>query len=81
MYNVYVIKSLKNGKRYVGSTSKSPAERLKEHNRGCNKWARKNKPFELLYCEDFKSGKIARKREEFLKTGKGKEVLKNLIPA
>lgn len=34
MYYVYVLKSLKNNKKYIGSTSKSPKERLKEHNNG-----------------------------------------------
>jgi len=81
MYTVYVIKSLKSGKKYVGFTSKSVAERLKEHNRGCNKWIKENKPFKLLYYEDFKSEQIARKRERFFKTGKGREVLTKLIPA
>ena len=28
MYHVYVLKSEKNGKRYVGYTQKDPAERL-----------------------------------------------------
>ncbi|PIR98027.1 MAG: hypothetical protein COT89_01535, partial [Candidatus Colwellbacteria bacterium CG10_big_fil_rev_8_21_14_0_10_42_22] len=31
----------------MGSTSKTPSIRLKEHNEGTNKWTRQNKPFEL----------------------------------
>lgn len=38
VFTVYVIESLKNGKRYVGFTSKPVNQRLNEHNRGCNKW-------------------------------------------
>jgi len=81
MFNVYVIESLKNGKEYIGFTAKSVEKRLKEHNSGCNKWARENKPFKVLYFENFGSESIARKREKFFKTGKGKKVLRNLIQA
>ena len=81
MYYVYVIESLKNRKRYVGFTSKPVSVRLEEHNRGTNKWTGQNRPFKLVYYEEFESEKEARRREKFFKTGKGREYLKRIIPA
>lgn len=48
MYNVYVLKSLQNGKRYVGFTGNDVMERLREHNNGTNKWTRANGPFKIV---------------------------------
>ncbi len=80
VFTVYVIESLKNGKRYVGFTSKPVNQRLNEHNRGCNKWARENRPFKLVYQEFFDNEKDARKREVFLKSGQGRKLLNTKIP-
>ena len=79
MANVYVLRSLKTGKKYVGCTSLDPAERLLEHNAGKVPWTRGHKPLELLYSERFESSELARKRERFLKTGKGRTVLESLL--
>jgi putative endonuclease len=82
-FHVYVLRSLKNGKRYVGSTSKAVIERLAEHNSGnsgTNKWTKVNRPFELIHVEDFSSRTEARKRELFLKSGQGRKWLDENIP-
>ncbi len=63
MYYVYVLKSKKNNKRYVGFTAKEPEERLREHNAGSSTWTRKNKPFELMYSELFADKKSTLARE------------------
>lgn len=81
MCYIYVIESLKNKKRYTGYTSKLPEERLKEHNRGCNKWTKKNKPFKLIYSENINTIQEAIKKERYLKTGKGREYIQYKIPA
>ncbi|MBU2542144.1 GIY-YIG nuclease family protein [Patescibacteria group bacterium] len=82
MYVIYILKSLKNNKRYVGYTSKDGIKRLKEHNRGCNQWTRQNGPFELKHTESFETKNEAIIREKFLKSGQGRkyldEILKNL---
>ncbi|MBU0707322.1 GIY-YIG nuclease family protein [Patescibacteria group bacterium] len=75
MYIVYTIKSLKNHKRYVGYTGKNVQVRLSEHNRGCNKWSRENRPFKLIYHESFSTKSEAIKREKFLKSGQGRKFL------
>lgn len=75
MFTVYVLRSLKDNKRYVGHTSKDAFIRLKEHNRGCNKWTRQNGPFKVLYAEMYKNKIEAIKREHFLKSGQGRKWL------
>jgi len=75
MFTVYILRSLKNGKRYVGSTGKSANERLVEHNDGSNSWTRINSPFILIYTEEYPTITEARKRELFLKSGQGRKWL------
>lgn len=81
MYSVYLIKNLKNGKIYVGSTSKNSKERLEEHNKGTNKWTKGNRPFQLVYYEEYVCSTDARKREKFLKSGVGNKIVKAIIEA
>ena len=76
---VYVLRSLKNGRHYIGITDKNPTDRLKEHNDGVTPSTRPHRPFELIYTEHFESAELARKREMFLKTGKGRLVLRSKI--
>jgi putative endonuclease len=77
---VYVLKSLKNGKRYVGSSSKQPAIRLAEHNSGNTRFTRQNKPWILIHQETFATKLEALKRENFLKSGQGRKWLdENII--
>ena len=75
MFSVYVLRSLKNNKRYVGYTSKDIFKRLKEHNNGCNKWTRQNSPFKVIYSENYNLKTEAIKRERFLKSGQGRKWL------
>ena len=78
MFYVYVLKSFKNNKRYIGYTSKNPEIRLIEHNLGSNKWTRANKPFKLIYLESCGDKTKALKRENFLKSGQGRKFLDSL---
>jgi putative endonuclease len=80
MFRVYVLRSLKNKKRYIGQTSKDVFNRLLEHNRNCNKWTKENGPFKLIYFEEYESRKEAIKREHFLKSGQGRKWLDENIP-
>ena len=79
MYYIYVLKSLRNGKRYVGLTELLPEERLRQHNFGSNKWSKANRPLQLVYTENHLNKTFARKRELFLKSGIGRKVLSSLI--
>lgn len=75
MFTVYVLKSFKNGKRYIGQTSKDAFSRMNEHNTGSNQWTRHNGPFEIVYFENFETRSEAIKRERFLKSGQGRKWL------
>ncbi|MCL5784155.1 MAG: GIY-YIG nuclease family protein [Patescibacteria group bacterium] len=78
MYYTYVLKSLKNGKLYTGSTN-NLVRRLEEHNSGKSKYTRLTRPFKIIYKEEFKTRSEAHKRELFLKTGKGREWFKTIL--
>ena len=80
MFNVYVLRSLSNKKRYVGCTSKDVEIRLKEHNTGSNKYTRQNGPFEIIYTEEYPDKTEALQRERFLKSGQGRKFLDTMGP-
>ena len=75
MFTVYVLRSLKNGKRYVGFTSKELFQRLKWHDWGLTAWTRQNGPFEAIHSETFRQKDKAQRRERFFKTGNGRKTL------
>jgi putative endonuclease len=79
MFYVYILKSKKDGKCYIGSTN-DLRKRLKEHNKG-KVFSTKNRyPFILVYYEAFLSEEDARKREQSLKNyGQGITNLYNRI--
>lgn len=82
MYYVYFLKSLKDGKYYIGCSSREPALRLQEHNDGLVTSTKNRRPFKLVYLESFNNKKEAFQREWFLKHPKGYleklEIIKNL---
>ena len=79
MFYVYLLLSKRNGKTYVGYTSKLPDVRLAEHNEGSNEFTRHNGPWALIYYESFLCAKCARAREVFFKTGVGKRLRKVIV--
>ena len=74
---VYALKSLKDGRIYVGFTG-NLEKRLNEHNSGKTSSTKAWVPWELLYSEKVSTRIEARKREKYLKSGIGKEYLKSL---
>jgi putative endonuclease len=66
MFYVYILKSLKDHKLYIGSTN-DLERRLKEHNEGKCFSTKSRVPFELIYYEGYKAEHDARKREHNLK--------------
>ncbi|MFA6006594.1 MAG: GIY-YIG nuclease family protein [Candidatus Paceibacterota bacterium] len=77
---VYVLLSEKTGKRYVGSSHENiPDIRLRAHNAGKTSSTKAGRPWKLIHtesCEDFTE---ARKRENWLKSGTGREYLDKLF--
>jgi putative endonuclease len=76
-YYVYILKSLKDGTFYKGS-SEQPLERLLQHNQGKSKYTSHKIPWQLVYLEELPSKKEMIIREKKLKKGH-KEYFEQLI--
>jgi len=74
MYYVYVLKSKKDNKFYIGY-SEDLVQRITQHNRGSVKSTRLRRPLELVYYEAYRSEKRARRQELFYKSGQGRRIL------
>lgn len=76
---VYILFSKKYSKTYVGFTS-NLIERIKSHNvLGTKGYIIKYRPWIVLEVQFFTSKKEAMEMEKFYKTGKGRELIKQLI--
>jgi predicted GIY-YIG superfamily endonuclease len=73
MWFVYILKSIKSGYTYIGSTD-DLERRLKEHNFGLSKSTSPYKPFDLEAYVAVKSEQRARTLEKYFKTGSGKAI-------
>lgn len=78
MYYVYVLKSLKDNKLYIGKTD-DLQKRFEAHNNGQVRATKSRKPFKLIFYEGFLNKTDAGRDELFYKTGYGKEVLKDKL--
>jgi predicted GIY-YIG superfamily endonuclease len=74
MFEVYVLKSIKDEICYIGS-GKRAEERLRRHNKGDYRFTKGHRPWRLVYVEKYPTRSEAVKRERFLKSGKGREWL------
>ena len=75
---VYILRSLKDGKYYIGETT-DLAARLAYHNAGKQRSTRYRVPFELIYSEVLTDRTEALKREKQIKSYKGGQAFKKLI--
>ena len=73
-YYVYVLLSLKDGKKYTGYTKDLPS-RFEAHQKGRVLSTKLRRPFKLIYFEGSLSQLDALKREKYLKTHYGKMFL------
>ena len=72
MYKVYILRNIANPtKTYVGQTIKNLQNRLREHNDGLSTYTKNDRPWELIYFENFYCKTCTDKREQFLKSGLG----------
>ncbi len=78
MYFVYIIRSLKNNKYYIGYTN-NLKRRIKEHNHNNTRSLINKGPFVLIYNEKYNSVTEAKKREKQIKSYKGGNAFKKLI--
>ena len=74
MFHVYVLRSSKTGRRYVGSCE-DLLERLRRHNLGHSKATRRGVPWTLVHSEMFSNRADATRREQYYKSGRGRDEL------
>lgn len=67
MHITYILKSLKDGTYYYGSTSDLD-KRLKYHNSGKSRYTKRKLPWVIHYTESFETKTEAIKREIFFKS-------------
>ena len=72
---VYALQSLKDKEMYIG-ISANPDMRLIAHNKGMTPSTKSRRPFVLIYTEACRDRFQARLREKKLKSGSGREFLK-----
>jgi len=80
MWWVYAIQNGKDNRIYVGM-SKDVDRRISEHNSKKVTSTKYYVPWTIIYKEYIGEIKEARKREKYLKSGVGKEYLKNSKPS
>lgn len=78
MEYTYVLVSERDGRFYTGSTG-DLRSRFRDHNLGRVHSTAYRRPLKLLYYEACLHPMDARRRERFLKTGKGKRYLNNRL--
>ena len=78
MYYTYVLYSVRDGRWYTGAT-RNLRERVREHESGRVRSTRHRRPFRLIYYEACLSEADARRRERYLKTGRGKRYLRQRL--
>lgn len=67
MHFVYILKSRKDDGFYVGFTTRTPDQRLIEHQNGLVDSTKNRRPVDLVYYEAYTDETMARKRELDLK--------------
>jgi len=78
MYWVYIIRSLKDNKHYIGYTN-NLERRLQDHNRGKSESVKYRGEFALVHREEYLTKLEAVRREKQIKSYKGGEAFKRLI--
>ncbi|MBU1888044.1 MAG: GIY-YIG nuclease family protein [Candidatus Omnitrophica bacterium] len=78
MYYVYVLKSHRDSLLYIGYTT-DLKNRIYHHNEGLVLATKHRRPLKLIFYEAFISKDDAKRRENYLKTTKGKSTLKIML--
>ena len=78
MYIVYILKSIKFDRYYIGHTANLD-KRLKDHNRGKVRSTKAYIPWDIVYQETYSSKSDAYKREIQIKSYKSGDAFKNLL--
>ena len=78
MYYVYILRSLKNNRYYIGQTD-SLEKRTEEHNKRLNRSTKSGRPWKVIYIKKFLTRKESYKVEQKLKSIKKRILLKKII--
>lgn len=78
MYTTYVLVSKTSNTRYTGSTSNID-KRLADHNSGMSRYTKNRGPWVIVHTEEYSSRAESIAREKFLKTGKGREYIDQIL--
>jgi len=78
MHYVYVLRSQKDNKNYVGYT-KNLKLRFEQHGKGLVDSTKDRRPLKLIYYEACLNQQDATKREKYLKTIYGKRYIKSRL--
>jgi putative endonuclease len=78
IFSIYILKSLKDGSYYVGSTN-NLEDRFKRHNEGRVAFTKPRRPWKLVYFEEHSSRSSVTKREYEIKKHKSREFIETLI--
>ncbi|HOW87226.1 MAG TPA: GIY-YIG nuclease family protein [Candidatus Omnitrophota bacterium] len=78
MWYVYILKSLKTGRYYVGY-AEDLEKRLEQHNSGKTRLLKSHLPLALIYNEKYASKSEAYLREKKIKSYKSGEAFRRLI--
>ena len=78
MFCVYVLQSETTKHFYTGFAA-DLVQRVGQHNAGITKSTKNRGPWKLVYQEQYETRAEAMRREKFLKSGKGRELLVDLI--
>lgn len=79
-YIVYILRSEKDGKFYIGTTSELK-RRLEDHEKGRVASTRRRRPLTLLRSEVYETRREAAKRERYLKSEHGHRFLQVVLEA
>jgi putative endonuclease len=77
-YYCYILKSLKNGQYYVGS-SNNYKTRVFQHNNGLSRSTKNGRPWKLIYIEKYSTLANARNREKQIKRWKSRTAIERLV--
>lgn len=78
MAYVYILKSEKNSKYYIGSTN-NYKKRIQQHNSGNVRFTKSIRPLKLVLVQEYKNISIARKIENKLKKLKRKDYIDKIV--
>lgn len=78
MGTLYILKSLKNDRFYVGSTINF-SRRISQHRKGKSKYTKNLHPLELVFRQEYQNILSARRAEKWIKRQKSRKLIERII--